>query len=100
MHVRHNFQGRSIYNANHGLGREARFGFRDHIIAPAICTTGWIPRRSSRIQMLRVSGYKRGDEYRLMKGFHPSLIHPAALILVDPDQPDDSRSRVSGALRT
>ena len=45
------------------------------------------------VQMIRVSGYKRGDEYRQMKNFHQSLIHQSALVIVDPDQPDDSRSR-------
>jgi hypothetical protein len=96
MHVRHDFPGRSIYNANHGLGREARFGFRDHIIAAGHLHYGMDSAEiiaDQLIQMVRVCGYKRGDEYRSMKGFYQSLIHPAALIIVDPDQPDGSRSR-------
>ena len=96
LHARHDFPGRSIYNANHGLGREARFGFRDHIIAAGHLHYGMDSAEvigDVLIQMVRVSGYKRSDQYRHSRGFHPSTIHPAALIIVDPDQPDGSRSR-------
>lgn len=96
LHARHDFTGKSIYNLNHGMKREALFAFRDHVMVAghlhAGCDSAEIIAEQL-IQMVRVSGYKRSDQYRHSKGFHPSPIHPAALIIVDPDEPDDSRAR-------
>jgi hypothetical protein len=96
LHARHDFTGKSIYNLNHGMKREALFAFRDHIMVAghlhAGCDSAEIIAEQL-IQMVRVSGYKRSDQYRHSRGFHPSPIHPAALIIVDPSRPDDCRSR-------
>ena len=45
-------------------------------------------------QLVRVSGYKQVDHYANQLGFPPQKIHPSALIIVDPREPETSRGRV------
>jgi hypothetical protein len=45
-------------------------------------------------QLVRVSGYKQVDHYAKQLNFPPQKIHPSALIIVDPREPETSRGRV------
>jgi hypothetical protein len=44
--------------------------------------------------MIRVSGYKVSDSYRHTLGLKPKPLHPAAMIIVDPDEADTSPNRI------
>ena len=100
LHVRHDFPGNSLYNPLHALKRETLHGYRDHIIvaghrhegADAGDMIGGLA-----VQMVRVSGYKVSDSFRHEKHFPVRNLHPAALIIVDPDEPDGSRARAWAA---
>jgi len=97
IHARHDFQGHSQYNSLHGLKRELLFGERDHIMVAghrhiggdACDVIGGMC-----VQMVRVSGYKRVDDYADAGGYQKKQIHPSALLVIDPSKADDNRSRV------
>ena len=97
--ARHTFRGNSQYNINHGMRRELAFGHRDHILVSGhlhsggdqgVCHDG----DGMVSQLVRVSGYKQVDHYANQLGFPPQKIHPSALIIVDPREPETSRGRV------
>jgi len=98
IHARHDFPGHSIYNSLHGPKREMLLGYRDHILIAGhkhigghestmtpdgICCT-----------LVRVAGYKKADSYAFQLGLKKMPMHPAALIIIDPSQPDGSPARV------
>ena len=97
VNARHDFPGNSIYNPVHGLKREILHGFRDHVTVAGHrhigADAGDVNGDGNSIQMIRVSGYKVADSFRHEMGFKAKPIHPAALIVVDPDLPDTSRGR-------
>mgnify|MGYP003331083535 CR=1 FL=1 len=45
-------------------------------------------------QLVRVSGYKQVDHYAKQLNFPPQKIHPSALVIVNPQEPETSRARV------
>ena len=99
VNARHDFPGRSQYNINHGMRRELAFGHRDHILVSGhlhsggdqgLCNDG----NGMVSQLVRVSGYKQVDHYAKQLNFPPQKIHPSALIIVDPREPETSRARV------
>lgn len=99
VNARHDFPGRSQYNINHGMRRELAFGHRDHILVSGhlhsggdqgLCQDG----DGMVSQLVRVSGYKQVDHYAKQLNFPPQKIHPSALIIVDPREPETSRARV------
>jgi hypothetical protein len=99
VNARHDFPGRSQYNINHGMRRELAFGHRDHILVSGhlhsggdqgLCHDG----DGMVSQLVRVSGYKQVDHYAKQLNFPPQKIHPSALIIVDPREPETSRGRV------
>lgn len=98
MHSRHDFGGSSIYNPLHGLKKEVLHGFRDHIIVAGHRHIGADARdvngEGIPFVMLRVSGYKVSDSYRQTLGLKPKPLHPSALVIVDPDQPETSPARL------
>jgi hypothetical protein len=98
MHARHDFNGNSIYNPLHALKKETLHGYRDHIIVAGHRHVGADARDvngdGAVFSMVRVSGYKVSDSYRHQLGLHAKPLHPAALIVVDPDEPDHSPDRV------
>lgn len=99
INARHDFPGRSQYNINHGMRRELAFGHRDHILVSGhlhsggdqgLCNDG----DGMVSQLVRVSGYKQVDHYAKQLNFPPQKIHPSALVIVDPREPETSRARV------
>ena len=98
MHARHDFNGNSIFNPLHALKREVLHGYRDHIIVAGHRHTGADARDvngdGNTFVMVRVSGYKVSDPYRQTLGLQAKPLHPAALIIVDPDEPENSPDRV------
>lgn len=96
LHARHDFPGNSIYNPLHALKRETLHGHRDHILVAGhrhIGADAGDYNPNGAFQMVRISGYKVSDTFRHTMGFHAKPLHPAALIIVDPDEPDTSRAR-------
>jgi hypothetical protein len=97
LNAAHDFPGNSLYNPIHALKRELLQGFRDHIIAAGHRHSGADARDTVAdltVCMVRVSGYKVSDNFRQEKGFKVKPLHPSALIISDPDQPDNSPNRV------
>ena len=98
MHSRHDFSGNSIYNPLHALKKEVLHGFRDHIIVAGHRHIGADARdvngEGVPFVMVRLSGYKVSDSFRHTLGLKPKPLHPAAMIIVDPDQPETSPSRL------
>jgi len=96
--LRHDFPGHSQYNPLHGLKREILHGFRDHIIAAGHRHIGAnasdVNGEGVPFVMIRVSGYKKFDSFRHEKGLKSKPLHPAALVVVDPDEPETSPNRV------
>ncbi len=98
LHARHDFRGNSEYNPLHALKKETLYGRRDHVIVAGHrhigADAGDVNGDGSVFRMVRVSGYKVSDSYRQTIGAQAKPMHPAAMIIVDPDQPDCSSSRV------
>lgn len=97
IHARHDFPGHSIWNSMHGPKRELITGFRDHILVAGHRhiggDEGTISPDGICAQLVRVSGYKLADTYARTLGLKKMPIHPAALVIVDPREPDNSRGR-------
>ena len=97
LHARHDFNGHSPFNPLPALKKEVLHGFRDHIVVAGHrhigADAGDVNGNGDAFQMVRVSGYKVCDSYRQTIGAHAKPIHPAALIIVNPDEPDTSRAR-------
>jgi hypothetical protein len=98
VHARHDFPGHSIWNSMHGPKREAIAGFRDHLLIAGHKhiggDEGMITPDGTAAQLVRVSGYKVADTYAKSLGLKKMPMHPAALIIIDPREPDNSRGRV------
>lgn len=98
MHARHDFNGNSQFNPLHALKKEVLHGFRDHILVAGHRHIGADARDVNgdgmSFVMVRVSGFKVSDSYRHTLGLKAKPLHPAALIIVDPDEPDTSNNRV------
>jgi hypothetical protein len=97
IHARHDFPGHSIWNNMHGPKRELVAGFRDHILIAGHRhiggDEGTVSPDGTCAQLVRVSGYKRADAYARQLGLKKMPIHPAALIIIDPREPETSRAR-------
>lgn len=98
MNARHDFNGNSQYNPLHALKKEVLYGWRDHIIAAGHRHIGADARDVNGdgmpFVMVRVSGYKAADPYRNRLNLKAKPLHPAALVIVDPDEPELSDKRV------
>lgn len=98
IHARHDFPGHSIWNAMHGPKRELISGFRDHLIVAGHRhiggDEGTVSPDGHCSQLVRVSGYKKADTYATALGLKKMPIHPAALVIIDPREPETSRARV------
>jgi hypothetical protein len=97
IHCRHNFKGSSIYHVNHGPKREVYFGHRDHLIVAGHLHVGgdegMVMPDGVCAQLVRVSGFKVVDHYAQELGLKKVPIHPSALIIIDPREPETSRAR-------
>jgi len=98
IHARHDFPGHSIWNAMHGPKRELVAGFRDHLLVAGHRhiggDEGTVSPDGICSQLVRVSGYKKADTYAVALGLKKMPIHPAALVIIDPREPETSRARV------
>lgn len=97
INARHDFPGHSIFNPLHALKREMLHGYRDHITVAGHRHMGADARdmiTDLSFVMIRVSGYKQVDDFRKQIGAHAKPLHPAALVIVNPDKPDNDHSRV------
>jgi hypothetical protein len=97
VHVRHDFPGRSMYSDLHGMKRELREGWRDHILVAGHIhvgeDSGCINGDGNVSQLVRLSGYKRIDSFAKDLGFKSRPLHPSALIIINPDASDMDRGR-------
>lgn len=98
VHARHDFKGHSIWNDMHGLKREVTTGWRDHLLVAGhrhLGEDGGIINADGFVtQLLRLSGYKRADSYAIQGQFKSKPMHPSALVIINPDKPDNERGRV------
>ena len=97
IHARHDFPGHSIYNSLHGPKREMLLGYRDHLLVAGHKHIGGHEQTMTPdgicCALVRVSGYKKADSYAFQLGLKKMPMHPAALVIVDPSQPEDSPAR-------
>jgi len=97
IHCRHDFPGHSIYHSLHGPKREAIMGFRDHLIVAGHKHTGGSEQLVTPdgivSQIVRVAGYKVVDSYAHQLALKKMMIHQAALIIINPDEPETSAGR-------
>lgn len=94
VHVRHDFPGKSQYNAAHALVRETLFSHRDHILGAghrhqAGYHPTWFNDPPIMCHGCRVGSYKRIDDYSAQKHFKPENWTPAMMAIIDPDFADD-----------
>jgi predicted phosphodiesterase len=91
IHTRHDFPGRSQYNAAHGMRRELMFGYMDHIL---LC--GHIHQDAAQIvpnvdgdvsHLYRVSGYKILDDYADENRYIPHRMAPSVTLVLNPWHP-------------
>lgn len=97
VHARHDFPGHSIYHSLHGPKREAIMGFRDHLIVAGHRHTGGSEQLVTPdgivCQVVRVAGYKVVDAYARQLALKKMMIHQAALIIINPAEPETSAGR-------
>jgi len=95
--ARHDYPGNSIYHSLHGPKREALMGFRDHLIVAGHKHVGgaeqFVTPDGLVCQIVRVAGYKIVDSYARQLNLKKMMIHQAALIIIDPREPDTSAGR-------
>lgn len=97
IHCRHDFPGHSIYHSLHGPKREAIMGFRDHLIVAGHKHTGGdeqlVTPEGLVCQIVRVAGYKVVDSYAHQLALKKMMMHQAALVIIDPREPETSAGR-------
>lgn len=95
----HDFKGRSIYNASHGLKREAIW----HQDGTDLFVAGHI--HFGEIQkcelpggkspwLVRVRGYKDHDPHALVEGYHEGNRFRTVVVIIDPHASEDGRATV------
>lgn len=98
VHGRHNFKGNSQWNDMHGLKKEAMIGWRDHLLFAGHLHLGedggFINPDGFLTRLVRLSGYKRVDTYATTLQFKAKPLHASALVIVNPNEADDSGARV------
>jgi hypothetical protein len=90
IHARHDFRGHSMYNPTHGLVRETREGYRDHLLLAGhrhIDHYQILPHKAAGfpMHMARVSGYKILDGYADELGLHESRLAPSVCFVIQPE---------------
>lgn len=101
----HDFKGRSIYNAAHGLKREAIW-HQDgaHLLAAGHIHYGEIGQcelpGGHNPWMVRVRGYKDYDHHALVNGYHEGRRFRSVVAIIDPTAPVENRVMVFGDVAT
>jgi hypothetical protein len=94
--VAHDFKGRSIYNAAHGLKREAIW-HQDgaHVLAAGHIHYGEIGQcelpGGHNPWLIRARGYKDFDPHALVNGYHEGVRFRSPCIIIDPNAPEHER---------
>lgn len=93
VNCRHDFRGRSLYNAAHGVTKAALFGWRDDVLlAGHTHQYGYNPIKdpmSGKVShAVRVASYKHIDEYAKQGGLPDENISECPMILIDPYRKD------------
>lgn len=97
INARHDFPGRSQYNAAHGPNKSLLFGCRDDVaVAGHTHEFGFgvrlNPETRTPMHAVRLGSYKHSDEYAAQLGLLDNNVTECAVLMVDPNEPD-SRHR-------
>lgn len=100
LNARHDFSGKSQWNSTHGVAKAAQGGWRDHILVAGHTHQGGYqivrdPSSGLLSHCLRVSSYKTYDRYADEKGLPNQSISACPVVIVQPDQPDDSTKLIT-----
>jgi len=95
LNARHDFSGKSQYNTAFGISKAAMMGWRDHVlVAGHTHVSGYQmvkdPSSGLLSHAIRICSYKTIDRYAKERGLPNQAISPCPVVVVQPDQPDDS----------
>jgi hypothetical protein len=100
INARHDFHGRSMWNAAHGPAKAAMMGWRDHIL-----TAGHTHQSAYNVlkcpasglisHALRLASYKVHDRYAKEMGLPDQNISPAVTTVIDPSRADDDPALIT-----
>lgn len=93
INMRHDFPGRSQYNAAHGPNKSLLFGCRDDVaVAGHTHEFGFgvrlDPETRKPMHAVRLGSYKHSDDYARTLGLLDNNVTECAVLMVDPDEPD------------
>jgi hypothetical protein len=94
INARHDFAGRSQYNAAHGPTKAALMGYRDDdiLVAGHTHVSGYNPIKNPATgkvtHPVRVASHKALDDYASQRGFLDGCISESVVFLIDPHEPD------------
>lgn len=93
INARHDFPGRSQYNAAHGPNKSLLFGCRDDVaVAGHTHEFGFgvrlNPETRTPMHAVRLGSYKHSDEYASQLGLMDNNVTECAVLMVDPAEPD------------
>jgi hypothetical protein len=100
VNARHDFSGHSMWNPAHGVGRAVQQGMWDDLaIAGHRHVSGYMvlkaPTDGRICHAVQVASYKIYDRYAKEKGFRDQNVSPAVVVIIDPEKPVGSPSRLS-----
>lgn len=89
INARHDFNGHSMWNPGHGVGKAVQLGMWDDI---SVCghkhVSGYMilkcPSEDRICHALQIASYKEGDRFAKDKGFRDQHVSPAVLTVIDP----------------
>lgn len=93
INMRHDFPGRSQYNAAHGPTKSLMFGCRDdvavaghtHVFGRSVMLN---PENRKPMHGVRLGSYKHSDDYARQMGMLDNNVSEAAVLMVDPNETD------------
>lgn len=93
VNMRHDFPGRSQYNAAHGPNKSLLFGCRDDVaVAGHTHEFGFgvrlDPETRKPMHAVRLGSYKHSDDYARTLGLLDNNVTECAVLMVDPNEPD------------
>lgn len=93
INARHDFPGRSQYNAAHGPNKSLLFGLRDDVAVAGHTHEFGMgvrlnPETRTPMHAVRLGSYKHSDEYAKTLGLLDNNVTECAVLMVDPDEPD------------
>lgn len=93
INARHDFPGRSMYNAAHGPNKSLLFGCRDDVaVAGHTHVYGRMvslnPESRKPMHAVRLGSYKHSDDYARALGLLDNNVTECAVLIVDPSEPD------------